>query len=418
MTAQQVRDYAAKHPGKSKSQLARDLGISRTWLREALAKGGPEGTPATPAEGVEFAESNSGGQLVVRSFTVRTVDDALEKGEVDTAVWSVDRFVVNSWEVAAKDTNGKLHTRQLWQVKVWLIRRVTKAVETAAESLWDRMKADAPAIPRVKYGKRGDHLLEISPFDAHFGKLAWRHETGEDYDLAIAEKRFVAVFETLLDRAQHWPLEKIVIPVGNDFLHIDTPLNTTGHGTPQDVDGRYPKLIETASMAMVRAVERCRTVAPVELLWVPGNHDPRTSWHVAQFLWAWFRNTNGVSVDHSSLARKYLSYGPTLLGFTHGDSEPHRDLPTIMAGEVPKRWADARFREWHLGHFHKQKQTQYNAGDTFGPVVVRVLPSLSGCDQWHYRKGYVKGVKGAEAYLYSKETGPVASFFAPVEEDK
>lgn len=413
---QQVTELKNQNPTWGARKIATALGVSRDRVREVGTK--TEKRPATPApaapsEGTIFEAKGQTATLIVKG--VRTVKDALEKGEVDTAVWEVERFLVNSWEVAMKNAEGKPVVTSLWQVKVWLQRKVSQAVEKAASGLWDRMRADAPRIPKVTYRRPKDpHLLEISPVDAHFGKLAWRRETGEDYDLSIAEKRFSAVFETLLDRSRHWDIEKVLIPLGNDFLHIDTPLNTTGHGTPQDVDGRYPKLIETASMAMVRAIERCRQVAPVELLWVPGNHDPRTSWHVAQFIWAWFRNTNGVTVDHDSCARKYFAYGPTLLGFTHGDSENHRDLPSIMAGERPKDWAGAKFREWHLGHFHKQKQTHYAAGDTYNPVVVRVLPSISGCDQWHYKKGYVKGNKGAEAFLYSKKEGMVASFFASI----
>jgi len=76
-----------------------------------------------------------------------------------------------------------------------------------------------------------------------------------------------------------------------------------------------------------------------------------------------------------------------------------------MASEAPDAWAKSKHREIHVGHFHKRKQTQYLAGDTFGGVTVRVLPSLSGTDAWHFSKGYVKGLRAAEAYLWSKRGG-------------
>jgi len=369
---------------------------------------------ASDKESVALEDGSDDKVVTTRSFTIRTVADALKKGEVDTAIWAVERFLINHWEVALKDKAGNPVVQTLWQVKVWLKRKVARAVELAASALWDRMRDAAPKLPTVRYTRDSVHtLLEISPFDVHFGKLAWGQEAGEDYDLPIAEKRFSDGFDKLLNRAPR-KLGKILIPLGNDFLHIDTAFNTTGHGTQVDVDGRYPKLIETASMAMVQAVEKCRTIAPVEVIWVPGNHDPRTSWHIAQFLWAWFRNSEGVEIDHGSKFRKYVRFGATLLGFTHGNEEAHRDLPTIMASEAAKDWADTRFREWHLGHFHKAKKTHFAAGDTYGPCVVRVLPSMSSADAWHYKKGYVGGNRGAEAYLYEFNEGPVASYFASV----
>ncbi len=98
------------------------------------------------------------------------------------------------------------------------------------------------------------------------------------------------------------------------------------------------------------------------------------------------------------------------MGFTHGSDEKHADLPTIMAGEVPRHWADTTHREWHLGHLHKRKETRFNAGDTYGAVTVRVLPSMTGTDAWHYQKGYVKGCRAAEAYLWSYTEGYKAHF--------
>ena len=39
------------------------------------------------------------GTVVTKSLDIRTLDQALAAAEVDRAVWDVDRYVVNSWEV-------------------------------------------------------------------------------------------------------------------------------------------------------------------------------------------------------------------------------------------------------------------------------------------------------------------------------
>ena len=47
----------------------------------------------------------------------------------------------------------------------------------------------------------------------------------------------------------------------------------------------------------------------------------------------------------------------------------------------------------------------HNIEDTYGGVTVSVLPSLSGTDSWHYKKGYVKNNRAAEAYLWHHDDG-------------
>ena len=48
---------------------------------------------------------------------------------------------------------------------------------------------------------------------------------------------------------------------------------------------------------------------------------------------------------------------------------------------------------------------RFNAGDTFGAVQIRVLPSLSGTDAWHHKKGYVNTDRTAEAYFFHPNQG-------------
>jgi hypothetical protein len=147
-------------------------------------------------------------------------------------------------------------------------------------------------------------------------------------------------------------------------------------------------------------------------LWVPGNHDPETSYYLVDTIREHYRSTDRVTVDLSARPRKYYQWGCGLVGFTHGDEEPSRDLPAIMAAEVPELWSATTCREWHTGHFHKKKETRYSAGDTYGGVFVRVLPSLSSTDYWHHKKGYLRPHRTGEAYLWSKAEGCIGQFSA------
>ena len=373
-----------------------------------------------PRPGLTLDSSGDSGQVITSvDYEIKTVDDALDRADVDRAIWEVERFTVNSWQVAMRMGSGDsegVHKSTLWQVKVWLRRKVKRNISDAADGLIERMRKHSPAYRAVKYkATRDRHLLEVDLFDSHFGKLAWAPETGDTYDLGIAERVYQTAVADILSRVQHCPIERILYPIGQDFFHVNSPSNVTANGTPQDTDGRLAKIFESGCAAVINAIDHCLAIAPVEVLFVPGNHDRDISWHLCKFLEAWYRRTKNVTIDTRPISRKFYRYGVNLIGFTHGDEERHDALPAIMATSVPDLWAATKFREWHTGHFHKRKEVRYVAADSHGETVVRTLRSLSGTDSWHYRKGYI-GLRAAEAFLYSRELGPRAHFdsFAPI----
>lgn len=362
---------------------------------------------------VEIDLGRENGTVTTRSLNIKTPAQALKVSEIDLEKWEIDRQVVNTWEVtmgAQKTATGKAETYTNYQVKVWLRRKVVPELEIAIGNLLNRYKPTAyPKIKRVK--QKNPNMLEVCLFDHHFGKLAWRKETGLDYDLKIARSLYHSALCDLLNKTNSFEIEKIVFPIGQDFFHINDPTNLTPKGKNKlDTDGRLAKVFEYGIEACIKAVETCLTVAPVEIIWVPGNHDPETSYYLCKVLQAHFRTLTDVNVDVAPHSRKYKRYGVSLIGYTHGDEEPHRDLPHVMADEKKKDWAETEFHEWHIGHLHKKKQTYYTGSDTYGSTAVRVLPSLTGADYWHYKKGYVKGNRAAEAYIWNKVTGYVGHF--------
>lgn len=369
------------------------------------------------------------------SSPVKTLEKLHEVCNVDKSVWSVKAWGCKAWTNSMKlkrpayigknskddpeTTRVMLHESHMEQnFSVWadLVRIVPKKLESAINSIIDRMASHAPKYPRYpKFEKLEDpHLVTIDLNDVHFGKLAWEPETGSNYDLKIADQYYRQAVRDLVSAASGLQIEKFVLPLGNDLLHVDSVFNTTSSGTPQDVDGRFAKIFDVAHQAVVYAIDYLLEIAPVEVLFVPGNHDRENSFHIAYSLKGWYRNCSRVTVDDRPIPRKRVLYGKSLIGFTHGNEEKHSSLPAIMAGEWPEEWAATAggTREWHLGHFHKSKSTSYNCSDTHDGVVVRVAMSLSGTDAWHFRKGYTQGTKAAEAYAYSKTKGLVASFVA------
>ena len=138
------------------------------------------------------------------------------------------------------------------------------------------------------------------------------------------------------------------------------------------------------------------------------------SWKLSAWnLHGWYRNDPNVTVDLGPSPRKYLQYGCSLIGFTHGSEEKHTALPTIMATERPDLWAATEFHEWHVGDQHRRRKLDFVAVDTHEGVTVRTLPSIAGSDAWHHKKGYI-GNRAAEAYLWSHNRGYAGHFSANV----
>lgn len=282
-------------------------------------------------------------------------------------------------------------------------------LEQFRDEVLKEMGEHAPEPPDYEPPAPADdpHMLELDFADIHLGKLAHGPEVdGNHFDSKIVTEDALDALDRLLFRAKPYDVEQVLIPVGNDIFHTDTPEQTTTAGTRQDTDSR-PALMATRVVRLaVQIIDRAATLAPVKVVIVPGNHDEQMAFMLGLVLDAWYRNTDRVTVDCTPTLRKYELYGVSLIGFTHGKDEKPRDLPLIMARERPHEWADADYHTWHIGHLHKKKETRYIAGDTFNGVEVRVLQSLSDVDFWHYRKGFVKGRRAAEAFLWSKTDGP------------
>jgi UDP-2,3-diacylglucosamine pyrophosphatase LpxH len=354
---------------------------------------------------------------VVSPTRIVTLEDAVAFAEVDATMWRVKSWECTSWEVAMKlkastDDKGvrgpdRVERVPLWRVSLKLERIAPKFILDGLDSIFKRMEAKSIRFDHPHIGRRPDHgsMLEINIPDLHLGKLCWGPETGNNYDLKIAEEVYDSAVVDLLRYAKGFDVERVVFLLGSDYFHFDTPKGTTTGGTPLDVDGRMAKMFEAGFMGAVRAIHRAaETCVRVDAVYVPGNHDGTLSYCMARAVAAQFHQSDRIHVDYAPCVRKYVRHGVNLIGYTHGQSIKRDKLPLIMATERKKDWAETTCREWHLGHLHTSKC------DEFAGVKVRVVSSLSGTDAWHFEQGYVGNARAAEAFVYDRDRGFVANF--------
>lgn len=268
-----------------------------------------------------------------------------------------------------------------------------------------RKPAPAPIIivePHIK----GPHLLDLSIDDLHYGKFAQFASTGTEYNREIAGELFLKATRELIRRSSFYEIDKVLFTVGNDLFHVDNGRNETTHGTPQDVDGISGTLFDEVAELTLEAISMLSSVAPVDVLIMPGNHDEERTQYLGTLLKMVLKGHENVWVDSRFIQRKYYQYGLNLLGKAHGKGPRDSDLPRIMSAEVPSvMWAATRWREFHIHHLHMKEMGEFAVEREFSGTRIRRKPSLSGTDLWHFSKGYTMNIRAAEAHLYHHTEG-------------
>lgn len=260
-----------------------------------------------------------------------------------------------------------------------------------------------PKITRLKKSRQdAPVLLEISIPDLHLGSII---EPGI-WTVDKAKEAFLWAVTELTSMASNYHIEKIVMPIGNDFMHCDNRAGTTTKGTTLSDAGDYRYSFREGIDLLTTSIDQLKQIAPVLVLCIPGNHDFETSVSMAHVIEAYYRYDKNVEVNAGSESYKFLEYGNTLLGFEHGHSGSGvklTALPALMANEMPEAWARTKFREWHLGDQHRQGSVAFADQG----VVIEYLPSLTASNDWSNRKGFNHHRRAAMAFVYDKVRGPV-----------
>lgn len=260
---------------------------------------------------------------------------------------------------------------------------------------YDQFKVEHPTRGILVYEDPVAWLESIN--DAHIGMYAWKHETGkDDYDLNIATRDYENAASQLARMALSYNVEEAIVVLGHDMQHFDSLFNKvaqTTSGTPQDYDSRMAKIITAVRRAAVRQIDEKLAIAGrVTVVIVPGNHDRFSMYHLAETLYAWYRNVPEVTIlngpEDGNYAfprlRQYYQYGQNGLMLSHGENFKKRDEvpPLIFADEAPQIWAATDYREVLAGHVHKLQV------DEIRGTRIRRLPGLTAVDSWHDEQGY------------------------------
>jgi len=360
----------------------------------------------------QFEDNGNSALLSSKSHLISTIEQLVAHCKIDLTKWTIDKCVVNSWQVGSK-IDGEILVQPLFQVKAWLIRN-TNVINT--KTIVDEFIKDAhknsPVHKKVERKKstRDKFSIVVSLPDIHISKLCSVSETGgSTYNTKVAGELFIDAIKSLMNRSSGFYYDEIIFPIGNDFMHTDNAKGETTAGTRVESDGTWKNSVTYARQIAVKAIDYLSLFAPVKVVIVPGNHDEESSFNLGETLCAWYRTSKDVRIDNGQSPRKYHEYGDCLIMWTHGNNEKADSLPLIAATENPQAWGRTIYREIHTGHLHTKRSTKYKDIDEKNGVRVRIIPSLSPTDNWHNKKGFWN-IRSAEAFVYHKKDGCVANF--------
>jgi hypothetical protein len=253
----------------------------------------------------------------------------------------------------------------------------------------------APPAP----GDFADDVMCVYPLgDPHVGMLAWAAETGENFDLEIAERDLVTAVDKLVELAP--PSREGVLMNLGDYIHADNYEGTTTKGTKVDTDGRWPKVVRVGIRIMRRMVEKMLTKHDrVRVICEIGNHDRQTALLVAIALEGYYEREPRVFVDTSPSPYHWIRFGKSLIGVTHGDGARGDALPMVMAADRPADWGETRHRYWYCGHIHHDTLKEHR-----GAVIVESFRTLAARDNWHHGQGYRSG-RDLKCDVFHREHG-------------
>ncbi|EHE6890145.1 winged helix-turn-helix domain-containing protein [Salmonella enterica subsp. enterica serovar Typhimurium] len=268
----------------------------------------------------------------------------------------------------------------------------------------DGMKSDITPVsvvppPKKRLNEKLLNLYTVSDF--HLGMLAWADESGDDWDMKIAEDLFSKWFDAAFQKAPDAGVG--VINLLGDFAHFDSlDAVTPSSGHVLDADTRYQKLVRY----MIRMVRRVVNMAlvkhkSVRLLIVQGNHDESGMIWLAEMFNTLYDNEPRVFVDTSPDVYKMVRHGKTTLFFHHGHKARFDAIEPVMIAKFRKAFGESVYSYAHVGHLHHQKIVESRN------MVVEQHRTLAAKDAYASRGGWMSG-RSANVITYSAEYGEVA----------
>ena len=266
----------------------------------------------------------------------------------------------------------------------------------------DALKEDISPIKPTEYIYREtmDNLCnQYTLTDYHLGMMSWAEETGDDWDLKIAEDTLVKFFEVAMLKSPD--AETAVFAQIGDFLHWDgLDAVTPASKHVLDADTRFTKLVRVAIRVIRRVIKMLLTkYKEVKVIMAEGNHDPASSVWLREMLHAFYEEEDRVIIDTNPDPYYCIVFGKVCLFYHHGHKKAFKGLESTFISKFKKEFGNSDFVYGHTGHFHHDK-IESNL------MTLEQHRTLAAKDAYSSRGGYSSG-RDSKVITYHKDYGEV-----------
>ncbi len=277
--------------------------------------------------------------------------------------------------------------------------RQQEIIRAAVEAMKDEIVPLAPVLPFVGGPDELANLYVLTDF--HLGMLSWGEESGDDYDLKIAEDLARAWFAKALATA---PAARtgILCQLG-DFLHWDglDAVTPSSHHV-LDADTRFQKLTRVA-IRVIRSIiaSMLEKHELVHVICAEGNHDMASSIWLREMLTVLYENEPRITIDRNPDPYYCYVHGKTTLFFHHGHKVRPGQVDAVFAAKFKSAFGNSENCYAHLGHLHHAYLKESAL------MVVEQHRTLAAKDAYASRGGWLSG-RSAPVITYHKAFGEVA----------
>jgi hypothetical protein len=276
---------------------------------------------------------------------------------------------------------------------VELMREVVSAMS-------EDIKREKPVKQPLKH--LNDKLLNTYIItDYHLGMKSWAEETGEDWDLKIAEDLLTKWFAAAIKQSPDASVG--LLNLLGDFIHwdgLDAVTPSSGHLL--DADTRF-QLVVRVAIRVIRKVIRMLLEKhdKVHVVIAEGNHDPAASIWLRELLPALYEDEPRVYVDRSADPYYCYEHGLTAVMMHHGHKRKMDSLDTVLAAKFREVFGRTKFVYAHTGHYHHNKTNETNL------MTVEQHRTLAASDAYASRGGWMSG-RDAKVITYHSDFGEVS----------
>lgn len=277
-------------------------------------------------------------------------------------------------------------------------RRMELLMETVS-ALKEEIPAIKPSVPPIPKNENLVNVYTIS--DYHFGMLAWKQETGDDWDTNIAEQMLIDWFAQSIRQAPD--AESCVFAQLGDFLHFDglesiTP--SSGHNL--DADTRFSRLVRVVIRTVARVVDMLLAKYPrVYLLMAEGNHDLASSVWLRELFAARYMDEPRITVETRPDPYYCYEHGLTSLFWHHSHKHRMAGIDAVFVAKFREVFGRTKFSYAHTGHLHHRDLKETNL------MIVEQHRTLAGADAYASRGGWMSG-RSSTVITYHKLYGEVS----------